>query len=246
MLNGHVLPVFRKVLVTEINRLMVKKFFMGKINDGLAASTVTHMKNTMGGTLNLAVDDEVIPVNPAHRLGRVFKTKGLKIESDPLNREELSLLLESFREHFPFHYPVALTLARTGMRVGEAMALQWGDIDFHGRFIHILRGFSRGRIETPKSGKARKVDMSLQLTETLTKLRHQRKIEAVKKGWGKVPEWVFLNQEGTPLDSSHWRSRVFNKALEKAGLRKIRIHDLRHTYGAPGDRQKVVDESSIR
>ncbi len=90
-------------------------------------------------------------------------------------------------------------------------------IDFHRRFINIQRGFSRGKIETPKSGKSRKVDVSLQLT---------------KEGWGKVPEWVFLSQDGTPLDSSHWRSRVFNKALGKAGLRKIRIHDLRHSYAS--------------
>lgn len=232
MLKSHVLPVFGKIPVTEINRLMIKKFLMGKINDGMAASTVTHMKNAMGGTLNLAVDDEVIPVNPAHKLGRFFKTKSLKIEVDPLNRKELGLLLETFMEHFPAHYPLTLTLARTGMRIGEAMALQWGDIDFHGRFINIQRGFSRGKIETPKSGKARKVDMSLQLTETLLDLRHHRKIEAVKKGWGKVPDWVFLSQEGTPLDSSHWRSRVFNKALEKASLRKVRIHDLRHSYAS--------------
>ena len=134
--------------------------------------------------------------------------------------------------HFPAHYPLSLTLARTGMRVGGALAMQWGDIDFHGRFINIQRGFSRGKIETPKSGKSRRVDMSLQLTETLMGLRHQRKIEAVKEGWGKVPEWIFLSQDGTPLDSSHWRSRVFIKALEKAGLRKIRIHDLRHSYAS--------------
>ncbi len=54
----------------------------------------------------------------------------------------------------------------------------------------------------------------------------------VKKGWGKVPEWIFLSQDGTPLDSRHWRSRVFNKALGKTGLRKIRIHDLRHSYAS--------------
>jgi integrase len=45
------------------------------------------------------------------------------------------------------------------MRLGEAMALQWGDIDFHGRFINVQRSISKGVIGTPKSGKSRRVDM---------------------------------------------------------------------------------------
>jgi integrase len=81
------------------------------------------MKNCLSGALNLAIDDEVIQANPAHKLGRVIRSKGLQIDIDPLNREELSLLLDSFREHYPAHYPMALTLAPTGMRIGEALGL---------------------------------------------------------------------------------------------------------------------------
>jgi len=70
------------------------------------------------------------------------------------------------------------------------LALQWGDIDFHGRFMNIQRGFSRGKIETPKNGKPRRVDMSLQLRDALKHVRHERRLETVKKGWGGIPEWV--------------------------------------------------------
>lgn len=118
------------------------------------------------------------------------------------------------------------------MRLGEAMALQWGDIDFHGRFINVQRSISKGVIGTPKSGKSRRVDMSKQLAEALWNLRNQRRIETLEKGWGKVPEWVFISETGTSLIEHHWRLRVFAKALEKAGLRRIRIHDLRHTYAS--------------
>jgi integrase len=52
------------------------------------------------------------------------------------------------------------------MRLGEASAIQWGDIDFEGRFIEVRRNLVSGRIETPKSGKSRRVDMSLQLAAT--------------------------------------------------------------------------------
>lgn len=62
-------------------------------------------------------------------------------------------------------------LARTDMRIGEALALQWDDINFQERYIHIQRGLSRGIISYPKSGKDRKVDMSSQLTDTLKRLK---------------------------------------------------------------------------
>ena len=151
---------------------------------------------------------------------------------DPLNREELNILLKTIQTHFHRHYPMVLTLARTGMRLGEVLGLQWGDIDFNSRFITIQRGLSKGKVGTPKNGKIRKVDMSLQLTEALKVLKHQRKIETLRKGWSRVPEWVFVNENGNYIHDKHWRAHIFYKALEKAKLRKIRIHDLRHTYAS--------------
>jgi integrase len=74
--------------------------------------------------------------------------------------------------------------------------------------------------------------MSNQLSFTLENLKHQRKVETLKRKWTSVPEWVFINRDGKPLDGPNWRNRIFNKVLEKAKLRKIRIHDLRHTYAS--------------
>ncbi len=73
---------------------------------------------------------------------------------------------------------------------------------------------------------------SQQLSETLKGLLTTRKAEVLRKGWGKVPEWVFCNEDGGPLDGDNLRHRVFYKLLEKAGLRRIRFHDLRHTFAA--------------
>ncbi len=118
------------------------------------------------------------------------------------------------------------------MRLGEALALQWDDIDFDERFITIQRTFSRGKIGLPKNGKRRRIDMSNQLTQVLKDAKHQRKLETINNGWGNIPKWVFVSHAGTALDINHWRRRIFYKAIEKAELRKIRVHDIRHTYAS--------------
>lgn len=231
ILRNHVLPRFGKYPVNEINRQMVKTFLMKKVNQGYSSSTVTHIKNAVSGVLNHAVDDEVITVNPSHSVGKIFRKNSRRIKINPLNKDELAFLLATLKQGYPQLYPFFLTSARTGMRLGEVLALQWGDIDFDDRFITVQRGFSRGKIETPKNDLNRKVDMSLQLAETLKDFKHVMKRETLKKGWKKLPKWVFVNEEGNPYYEVYVR-RLFYKVLEEAGLRKIRIHDLRHTYAS--------------
>jgi hypothetical protein len=57
-----------------------------------------------------------------------------------------------------------------------------------------------------------------------------RKRETLKKGWKETPEWLFYNEVGQMINVGNLRKRVFYKCLEKAGLRRITIHQLRHTY----------------
>jgi len=58
----------------------------------------------------------------------------------------------------------------------------------------------------------------------------QHKREALTKGWGGPLEWLFYNSEGGMLDIPNLRKRIFYKSFEKAGLKQIRLHDLRSTY----------------
>src|SRR5262245_19350500 len=85
----------------------------------------------------------------------------------------------------------SLCLARTGMRLGEVLALEWGDIGFRGRFIEVWQNYVRGRITRPKNGKTWCADMSQQLTETLRHLLTQRETETLQRRWKDMPEWVF-------------------------------------------------------
>jgi integrase len=101
----------------------------------------------------------------------------------------------------------------------------------------------RGRLTTPKNRKARRVDMSAQLQETLRALYAERfetvtglsaEDQAVveEAGASTADRWVFPDTVGRVLDVDAFRRRVFGPLLTAAKLRHIRIHDLRHTYAS--------------
>ena len=97
-------------------------------------------------------------------------------------------------------------------------------MDFPTRELHVERTLSAGRIEAPKTGESRTVDMSAQLTHVL------RKAETLKRGWAEVPPWVFCSEAGTPFDLSN-AQKALKRTLKKAGLPVTHtLYDLRHTF----------------
>jgi integrase len=94
----------------------------------------------------------------------------------------------------------------------------------------VQRNQVQGIITSPKSHRRRRVDMSTQLATTLLALRRQRRERYLEKGLD-VPEWVFASREGAILEERNVRT-IFTRLLEKAGLRHVRIHDLRHTFAS--------------
>jgi len=152
------------------------------------------------------------------------------LDQSPLTATELETYFETCINCYSRYYPLFLTLSRTGMRLSEALGLQWNEIDFNGHFIEIKQDHVENRTTTPKSGKKRRVEMSPQLEMVLNNYLTQCKRDALQKGWGKISKWVFHNQEGKRLDAGNLRTRIHYKICEKAKLRSIRIHDLRHSY----------------
>ena len=95
--------------------------------------------------------------------------------------------------------------------------------------------------------------MSPQLAEALEIHQACSKEKGLAPGIGDLPEYVLTNEKGKPIDTDNWRRRAFDKAVQRARLRKIRIHDLRHTYATLripkgdniGDISRQLGHSSI-
>ncbi len=91
------------------------------------------------------------------------------------------------------------------------------------REIRVERALSAGRIETPKTGQTRTVDMSAQLAGLLQRLQVYRTREKLRREWLELPPWVFCTEDSTPLDESRVR-KAFLRALrgEAAGIPALR------------------------
>ncbi len=129
---------------------------------------------------------------------------------------------------------LVLTAAFTGLRLGELLALRWRDVDFGLQRIYVRHsltansvkqaGGTRLRIEkAPKSGKVRSSVLVDDVIACLDGLS--------KRPWFSGPDdLVFCNEVGEHLSDGMLRRRWY-EALDRAGLRRVRVHDLRHAFG---------------
>ena len=230
-LERHVLPALGSRRLSEIARADCRDLIATARGKNLKLNTVRGIARTLSSMLSQAVEDEKLPANPALRMGRHLRRGDEpKTVIQPFTRDEAAHLVETARQHFPRWHPWTLCALRTGLRSGEMLGLQWGDVDWLGRFLVVQRNIVRGVVTSPKSHQRRRVDMSAQLSETLLAWRRLQRKRWIKKG-KPMPPWVFASLEGTALEERNVR-HVFHRLLEKADLRRIRIHDLRHTFAS--------------
>jgi integrase len=229
--DRYLIPVLGTRRLRDITRADCREVVGAARGKGLKLNTVKGIARTLSSMLSQAVEDEKLPANPALRMGRHLRRGDEpKTVIQPLTRGEAAHLVTTARDHFPRWHPWALCALRTGMRHGELLALQWGDIDWQGRFLLVQRNLVRGVLTSPKSHQRRRVDMSAQLFETLLAWRRLQRKRWIKKG-KPMPPWVFASLEGTALEERNVR-HVFTRILQRAELRQIRIHDLRHTFAS--------------
>ena len=231
-LTGHVLPVFGATPVPSLTRADCRDLMTHCRTKGLKPASMRGVNRTLSAVLSQAVEDALLPANPAFRMGKHLRTGDeIPTEIQPFTREEAHTLVEKAEELFPEYASLFLCALRTGMRLGELLALQWGDLDFNSRCIHVQRNRVAGNLTTTKNKQRRRIDMSVQLSAALRELRTVRKRAAIQAG-AKMTSWVFLTPDGNPIDGDNLRHRVFYRLLERAELRRIRFHDLRHTFAS--------------
>ncbi|WP_062431320.1 tyrosine-type recombinase/integrase [Herbidospora daliensis] len=221
LLRLHINPTFGECMLTEITSRQVRVWHTGLTKHGLGASTIAKAYRLLRGILNTAVDDELIKKNPC-------KIKKAGVER-PEERPVLTVP-EVFRlaDAMPPCFRALVLLATFGsMRWGELAALRKNHLDLDARTVRIAVAVSEmktGELLTgpPKSDAGtRTVNLPEVITGELA-WHVQRFSEKRHDGL------VFVGEKGAQLRRSNF-SRVWAKALKKAGLPKIHIHDLRHT-----------------
>ena len=118
-----------------------------------------------------------------------------------------------------------LTAAMSGLRQGELLALRWRDVDWSARKIRVSGGMRNGKRRTPKSAtSARAVPMADRVGGALDRLFQASAYQG-------DDDLVFGHPHtGRPLDRSQVSNR-FKRSLQRGGVREVRFHDLRHTFG---------------
>ena len=137
---------------------------------------------------------------------------------DILLPEEIKLFLEHATPKYKTFF---LTAILTGMRRGELLGLQWGDIDWNHNQIYVRRSLWKGQFVSPKTKTSmRKIDMSPHLAMELRKHKFSNPVSD--------QDLIFCNPEGEPLDPDSLVKRQFLPALRRANIRQVRFHSLRH------------------
>ncbi len=169
--------------------------------------------------LNFCVTEGWITKSPFNRIENLkVSEKGFNF----LNKLEIKSLLDRNKDEGSV-YALLLIALNTGLRSGEICGLCWDAIDFKTGIIHIKRTMSKsGLSERTKTNQIRFIPLNDTLIEFFGTLKANKANS----------KFVVVNKNGRPFDPSHISNRVFKKALQRAGIKTVRFHDLRHTYAS--------------
>lgn len=220
LFKNHLIPYFGSRKIHSIKPDLINEFIMLKIEEELSEKTINHLLTLLHTLFQKVIENDKLLNNP------MDKVKRLKLphqEMSYLQIEQIDKLLSTCKQHYEDFYPFLLTALFTGMRKGELLALTWEDVNLKTGKININKGIYRGTITTPKTNQSiRKIDMPKVLINELK----EYKLKSRNNDLG----LVFCNQVGKHLNPDNLIKRRFDPCLRKAGLDKIRFHDLRHTY----------------
>jgi integrase len=225
-LAHYVLPHLGDFFLDKITDADVKAWQI-ELSRRLAAGTVNGALIMLRMVLGDAVAEYQLPHNPVSRVRRLPVSGCTDAEPNLLSAGELGRVLAAFKEHEPKHHPLAITLALTGLRYGEATALKWGDLDEEAGVIRVKRAQWHGIVGTTKTGTVRSVPL---IPELATVLKEHRIRTAASGLSGLDSDWVFPGKDGglLPRVSLRW---PMIRVLKKVGIAKrVTVHGFRRTF----------------
>jgi integrase len=219
-------PTFGRKVVRRLGADDVRRF--NELTREKCPSDTTRAKHL--GNLKVCLNDAIrsgyANSNPADK---VKPPRARDREAGYFEDGELAALFPELRDGlYRTLFQVALS---TGMRQGEIVALQWGDIDFAANLIHVRRSYTNGRLSTPKSGSVRHVAMTPELITALGNWKNE-------VGDPTNEQLVFPGSSASGyLSTSTLTKRVLYPAMERAGIDRIgptgearTFHSLRHSF----------------
>ncbi len=227
----HLLPAFGNLSLSKISIQRLLKF-KADVLEKLGPKTFNNIIVLLKTMLKHARKWKYIDENPAEE---IQKARIEPAEMDFLKPEEVPLFLKHADEPYRTLF---LTAILTGLRRAELLGLQWGDINWDSSQIFVRRSLywrneqqesgekvSNWKFVTPKSKRSIR---AIVMSPTLKKALEIHKINSPVS----EQDVVFCNSKGNPMDPDNMVRREFHPAFVNAGLRKMRFHDLRHTYCA--------------
>jgi integrase len=227
VLRSRLLPEFGERPLESITPQEVERWRQSL--DGLSNRSKNKLLVQMHGIFRRAQATHGIETNPLARVEKhPLRPSG---DIEVFSPEEILALVRAAASETDA--AIFLTAAFTGLRLGELIALHWRDVDFTGATIRVRASYALGALTTPKSGKVRAVPMAPDVAKALSRLGQ-------RKHWVGEDDLVFAGEAGGYLDGSALRRR-YKGALATAGLRSLRFHDLRHTFGT-----RMIAKADVR
>jgi integrase len=225
IIDVHLLPAFGEQRIEDITPAAVEAFsarLAKRVHRGRPITPRTRNKilNVLSGIFSRARKVWGLPINPAAELERHPGRNSGDIEV--FSPEEFHALLRAaFDDRDAAIYATA---AFAGLRMGELRALRRRDVDFPRSVLRVRASYAAGELSVPKSGKVRSVPMVNEVAQRLAVL-------SGRDWFTGDDDLVFSEHGGTWLNDDRLRRR-YETALNAAGLRRLRFHDLRHTFGS--------------
>jgi integrase len=216
IVSNQLLPIFSKRDVTSIKRYEINEFADSKITQKVTPKRVKILTNTIAAILDIAIEYEVITDNIAKG---IKLPKHVKKDLEPFTQKEVNLILSNANSVW-FRTFLAISFY-TGIRTGEALALNWNDINLNDGFISITKGLRNGKIDTPKTkSSVREVPIFDELEKILKEYR------SISKS---IP--LFLNPHtGNMFYKSAKLTQFWKELLTKCNIEYRILYSTRHTF----------------